>query len=76
MSKLDVKWIYCKNKNAVKNHVKNMKVRDEMFDNMTDVVFAYENYLDSSKLPWITYDFDEAYMDRFVDKITNKWEIL
>ena len=76
MSKLDVKWIYCKNKDAVKNHLVNRIVRKEMFDNMEDVVVAYEDYIKSSKLSWVTYDFNEVHMDKFVDKITNKQEIL
>jgi len=39
---------------------------------MEDVVVAYEDYTKSSKLSWVTYDFDEVYMDKFVDKITKK----
>lgn len=62
----DIIWIYCSNDNAVENHIKNREKRDEMYNDMTEVVIAYELYIDESPIPWIPYDYDKDNLDLFV----------
>jgi thymidylate kinase len=63
----DIKWIICKNVNAVFNHVKNSKERVEMFDDMTDVVSNFTLFsFDTPQLDWIEYDFDKNDTKEFV----------
>jgi thymidylate kinase len=71
----DITWIYCRNDNAVENHLNNKKNRKEMFDDMTKVVEEFDDYVSYTsnnwiKLPWITYDFDKVDIDNFVKEIT------
>lgn len=66
----NVTFIYCENENAVENHKANMKLRPEMFDDMTPVVEEYEKYLDKTTFEWNRYNFDKVDMDKFVKEIT------
>lgn len=66
---IPVKWIMCRNNNAVLNHKKNMKEREEMFEDMTDVVanfMLFEN--DTPELNWVEYNFDKVKMEDWVDE--------
>jgi len=38
----NVVWIYCRNDNAVKNHQKTLKQRQEMFDDMSKVIMEFD----------------------------------
>lgn len=63
-----VKWIMCKNDNAVLNHLKNKELRQEKFEDMTDVVsnfMLFEN--DTPELNWIDYNFNKVNMQEFVE---------
>ena len=65
-----VVWIYCRNDNAVENHLKNMKRREEMFDDMTEVVKAFDEFVESTpELGWLTYDYDKMDMKQFVKEL-------
>lgn len=69
ISSTPIKWIMCRNNNAVLNHKKNMKERPEMFEDMTDVVanfMLFQN--DTPELNWIDYNFDEVKMEEWVDE--------
>lgn len=71
----DMVWIYCKNENAVSNHLKNMNQRKEMFKSMEKVVEEFDEYIKYSSnnwihIPWITYDYDEVNLKDFVEEIT------
>lgn len=65
----DVIWIYTRNDNAVENHLKNMKERDEMFNDMSEVAKLYDEFIEKSDLNWITYDYDKVDMKEFVAKL-------
>lgn len=65
----DVTWIYCRNDNAVENHLKNMEKRDEMFDDMSEIVTRFEEFVADSDLNWITYDYDKVDMKEFVKNL-------
>ena len=65
----DVVWIYCRNDNAVANHFKNQTIRKEMFDDMTEVVKAFDQYVSESPLDWRMYDYDKVDMNKFVEEL-------
>lgn len=65
----DVTWIYCRNDNAVENHLKNMEKREEMFDDMSEIVKRFEEFVADSDLNWITYDYDKVDMKEFVKNL-------
>lgn len=65
------KYIYCWNEKAVENHLANKKNRDEMFDDMTHVAAAFDKYIETSKLPWEKYNFNNVSMEAFIEGITN-----
>lgn len=66
----NVIWIYCRNDNAVKNHLKNAKQRSEMFDDMTKVVEKFEAVIDAENdRAWVTYDFDKVNVTKFVEDL-------
>lgn len=66
----NVTWIYCRNDNAVQNHLKNMETRDEMFDDMSQVVVEFDKFInDTDFLNWITYDYDKVDMLEFVKNL-------
>lgn len=64
------KWIYCWNEKAVENHLANKKNRDEMFDDMTHVVAAFDKYIETSPLPWEKYNFNNVSAEAFIEDIT------
>lgn len=64
---LEVTWIYCRNDNAVENHLRNMKNRDEMFDTMEGVVEEFDRYVKEHKrFNWTMYDYDKMDIKEFV----------
>lgn len=70
----ETKWVYCRNDNAVQNHLKNREERQEMFDDMSKVVVEFDKYVEYSSnnwvhIPWITYDYDKVDMDQFVEEL-------
>lgn len=67
----DAVWIYCRNDNAVENHLRNKETRDEMFDDMTEVVKSYDQFIaiDCFKREWLVYDFGKIAVEDFVNKI-------
>lgn len=68
----DIKWIYCRNDNAVENHMKNREEREEMFEDMTEIVKRFDEFVKESKLPWIEYDYDKVDMHKFVEELVNE----
>lgn len=64
-------WIYCRNDNAVKNHLKNMEKRNEMFDDMTKVVDEFDKLIknDPHNRKWIVYDFNKVKVRDFVKEL-------
>lgn len=67
----DIVWIYCRNDNAVENHLKNAKERHEMYDSMKEVVTLFDEYIDGDDRDWIVYDFDKVNMEQFVKELPN-----
>lgn len=69
----DVVWIYCWNKNAVENHLKNAEERDEMYDDMSKVVKLFDDFIeaedDLGDRDWLTYNFDDQNMEEFVKEL-------
>lgn len=66
----NIKWIMCKNVNAVANHIQNQKIRPEMFNDMTDVVANFSLFeSDTPELGWIDYDYDKVDMKEFVKEL-------
>lgn len=61
-----VTWIYCKNDNAIINHLRNKRKRKEMFNDMTEVTKEYDKYINISELEWIIFDFNKHNLDDFV----------
>lgn len=62
--------IYCRNDNAVANHLRNKQVREEMFGDISEVVATYEQLLKSNKYGrWIVYDYDKNDINKFVEII-------
>jgi thymidylate kinase len=66
---VDITWVYCKNEFAIENHLRNAKKRDEMYDDMTEVVKEFDKYIKNSKLSWITYDFNELDVNNIIERI-------
>jgi len=66
----DIRFIYCSNENTVKNHEANQLIREEMFEDISPVIEAYEKYMGTTALDWINYDFNKMNMDDFVKEIT------
>jgi len=64
------KFIYCENENAVENHLENMKVREELFNDMSPVVREYQKYLGRTAINWVRYNFNNVDMKEFVKEIT------
>jgi hypothetical protein len=67
---LDIQFIYCRNDNAVENHLKNAKRREEMFESMADVVEEFDGFVrDHKSMNWIEYDYDKVNMKKFVKEL-------
>ena len=41
-----------------------------MYDDMTDVVNAFEGYMKVSPLPWVKYNYNHVSLEAFVEEIT------
>lgn len=65
----NIMWVMCRNENAIENHKKLMKKREEMFDDMTKVVKGFYFFYKNSGLPWIEYDYDKVDMNKFVEDL-------
>ena len=61
--------IYCSNEKASENHQENIKLREEMFNDISPAVKEYENYMSRTKLDWIKYDFTKVNMKKFVEEL-------
>lgn len=70
----DVKFIMCQNDNAVLNHLKNKTEREEMFDDITDVVSNYMLFKNDSSdvVDWIDYNYDKVDMQQFVKELLSE----
>lgn len=69
--RVGVKWVYCKNDNAVENHNKNKKERHEMFDDMSQVVKLFDQAVtETPQLNWYTFDYDKVKTPAFLKKLT------
>lgn len=68
---LDMRFIYCRNDNAVKNHTKHLKERKEMFDDISQAILVFDEFIrqDKQKREWITYDYDKCNMQEFVKEL-------
>ncbi len=67
---LPITFIYCRNDNAVENHLRNREDRHEMFDDMSQVVSEFDLYVEAHEwMNWIVYDFDKVNMEDFVTKL-------
>lgn len=66
--------VYCRNDNAVENHLKNKAEREEMYDDMTEVVKTYDELLKSGKYGrWMVYDFSKRDLNEMVDILANEY---
>lgn len=66
-----LKFIMCRNDNAVENHLKHKYERIEMFEDMSEVVKGFDKLrLDADFLDWIDYDYEKVDMNEFVKEIT------
>lgn len=66
--------VYCRNDNAIENHLKNKAEREEMFDDMTDVVKTYDELLKSGKYGrWMVYDYTKRDINKFVEILANEY---
>lgn len=69
---LPITWVYCKNDNAVINHLKNVSQRDEMFDGdkFEDLVNEFDGYIQGREwMNWVIYDFDTYDVSKFVKEM-------
>lgn len=65
----NVKWIFCTHDNAVENHLKNKERRDEMFDDMQEVVKQFHQFIEATDfLAWSTFNFGTMRKQEFVRK--------
>ena len=63
-------FIYCRNENAIENHKKHVEERDEMFDDMTEIVAGFDEYVKNTpEFHWHMYDFDKVDMVKFVKEL-------
>lgn len=66
----NIKWIYCRNDNAVENHLKHKENRIEMFEDMSKVVEEFHKFVeDTNFLNWKVYDFDKVNRKKFVKEL-------
>lgn len=63
-------FIYCRNDNAVENHLKNKEEREEMFDSMAEVMVAFDAYVKGTpEFNWHMYDYDKVDMTKFTKEL-------
>jgi thymidylate kinase len=69
----DIVWIICENDNTIQNHLRNRELRNEMFDDMSDVVLMFRSIVRAEEFDgtrkWIHYDFDKVDMTEFVKEL-------
>ena len=70
----NIRFIYCENDKAIENHKENVKIRDEMFDDISPVIKEYEKYLSKTKFNWIHYNWTKCNMKQFVEELIKKEE--
>lgn len=64
---LNAIWIYCRNDKAAENHKKNMQLREEMYDDMSEVAKTFDEFVKNDKdINWIEYDYTKVNMKDFV----------
>lgn len=68
-------WVYCRSDDAVENHLRNKEQRVEMFEDMSDIIDEFDDYVQYTStnwihIPWKTYDFAKVNMKEFVESIT------
>lgn len=68
----NVTWIMCRNENVVENHKKHLLEREEMFDDMSKVQEGFDEFVKTSGLPWIIYDYDKVDMLKFVEDLVGE----
>lgn len=61
-------WVMCKHPLAVSNHLKHMELREEMFNDMTDVVANFSLFEVDSALPWVEYDYTKKPLKEWIDE--------
>ena len=65
-----IKWIYCRNDNAIENHKKHMGERYEMYDDMTEIAKGFEKYVKQHKdLGWYVFDYDKVDTATFIKQL-------
>jgi len=64
-----VVWIYCRNDNAVENHLRNKSLRSEMFDSMGKIAPAFDEYIARSPLNWLVYDYTKISKEEFAENL-------
>lgn len=66
------RFIYCRNDNAIENHLKNKQKRIEMFEDMAEIVKEFDKFVaETDYLKWVTYDYDKVNMKEFIDEQTS-----
>lgn len=65
----NIKWVMCKHPQAVANHLKNKEIREEMFEDMTDVVANFSLFqMDRPEMNWIDYDYTKLKLEDWIDE--------
>ena len=67
----DITYIYCRNDFATINHLHNKINREELFEDMTEVVRLYDEYMLFTNINWIEYNFDIINQFDFLKGIQN-----
>lgn len=63
-------WIYCRNDEAAENHKKHMELRDEMYDDMSEVSKTFDEFIKADKdINWTEYDYTKVNIKDFVKEI-------
>lgn len=64
-------WVYCWNENALENHEKNKEERPEMFEDMSEVVKKYGEFVlkTSDYLLWNQFNFNHNNVKEFVKEL-------
>lgn len=70
---LPITFIYCRNDNALENHLNNLPVRDEMFngDKFSELIEEFDSYIKDHKwMNWVEYDYSKNNIVDFVRKLS------
>lgn len=65
----NIVWIYCRNDNAVENHLRNQQNRVEMFRDVSEAARLYDEYVSRSDLNWSVFNFEEVITDDFIEDL-------